>query len=218
MDKHSRKRGLLLLVLLAASVVTLANYVNREQILQFAERKYGKSGKVRIENWYVLIDKLQTAAAMKQIKQVNRFFNRIRWLPDEEHWHQRDYWATPLELLGTDGGDCEDFSIAKYFSLLELGMPEDKLRITYVIATRLNQAHMVLAYYDTPAGDPVILDSPRNTIAHASARSDLHPVYSFNGKSLWLAKERNSALPPNGNKLTTWQDVNRRILQENGVN
>ena len=42
---------------------------------------------------------------------------------------KKDYWATPIEFMGTGAGDCEDYAIAKYFSLINLGIPEDKLRI-----------------------------------------------------------------------------------------
>ncbi len=55
----------------------------------------------------------------------------------------------PLEFLGSNAGDCEDFTIAKYFSLLELGVSDKKLRLVYVKTIELNQFHMVLAYYST---------------------------------------------------------------------
>ena len=61
----------------------------------------------------------------------------LPWISDDEHWGKRDYWATPIEMLATNGGDCEDFSIAKYLTLTQLRVPSDKLRITYVRAPRL---------------------------------------------------------------------------------
>jgi predicted transglutaminase-like cysteine proteinase len=204
----------LLLASLLLSALAWCDYANRTQILAYAQKKYGSDGHERIADWYALIDELQAQTTEQKLKGVNRFFNAIRWMPDEEHWKMRDYWATPVELLGTDGGDCEDFAIAKYFSLMELGVEESKLRITYVIATRQNQAHMVLAYYATPDAEPLILDNLKDKIAPASDRGDLRPVYSFNGNGLWLAKERNSNLPSRNNNLATWQNVNQRILKE----
>ena len=47
---------------------------------------------------------------------------------------QVDYWETPVEALWKGAGDCEDYAIAKYFSLRHLGVSSDKLRITYVKA------------------------------------------------------------------------------------
>lgn len=66
---------------------------------------------------------------------MNDFFNRqIKFAEDAAIWSQPDYWATPLETLGLGAGDCEDFSIAKYYSLKEVGVAPDKLRLIYVRA------------------------------------------------------------------------------------
>lgn len=205
---------MLLLAILLIATIAWCDYANRQQILSLTEKKYGHSGKQRMQDWYELMDTLRSAGTLEQIKKVNHFFNDIRWMPDDEHWGKADYWATPIELIGSDGGDCEDFAIAKYFSLKELGISEEKLRITYVIATDLNQAHMVLAYYETPDAEPLILDNIKDKVLAASSRRDLRPIYSFNGGGLWLAKERNTQLPSHSNNLATWQDVNQRILKE----
>ena len=71
-----------------------------------------------------------------------------------------------------------------------MGLDTAKLRIHYVKATTLNQAHMVLAYYSTPNAEPPILDNLNKLIKPASQRPDLRPVYSFNADNLWLAKTR----------------------------
>jgi len=121
-----------------------------------------------------------------------------------------------VEMLSTNGGDCEDFSIAKYFTLLELGVPDERLRITYVKALELNQAHMVLAYYETPESEPLILDNLINKIRSASQRSDLLPVYSFNGNNLWMSKERGQgrAIVGGSQRINLWRDLNIRMKQE----
>ncbi|MDE2428876.1 MAG: transglutaminase-like cysteine peptidase, partial [Burkholderiales bacterium] len=103
------------------------------------------------------------------------------------HWGVPDYWATPVEFVASWGGDCEDYAIAKYMALKELGIPVERLRITYVRATNIGETHMVLAYYPTPSAEPWILDNLNETIQLASARTDLVPVYSFNDEDLWLA-------------------------------
>jgi predicted transglutaminase-like cysteine proteinase len=97
---------------------------------------------------------------------------------DMSVWGQSDYWATPAELIGQGRGDCEDFSIAKYYSLIELGIPVSKLRLVYVKAVQTGpagtflQAHMVLAYYATPNADPLVLDNlnPSDTARLAAQR------------------------------------------------
>ena len=82
---------------------------------------------------------------------------------DAEVWGQVDYWASPLETLQSGMGDCEDFAIAKYFTLLALGVPLPGCGWSTCArrsaARRPVQAHMVLAYYPAPEDDPLILDN-----------------------------------------------------------
>lgn len=127
-------------------------------------------------------------------------------------WGKNDYWATPLEFLGSNAGDCEDFTIAKYFSLLELGVPDKKLRLVYVKALELNQFHMVLAYYSTPSAEPLILDNLNPEIKRGSKRPDLRPIYSFNGKNLWLIKSAagSGKLAGKSSRLSLWNDLRSR--------
>ena len=133
-------------------------------------------------------------------------------MDDIDLWKQKDYWATPLEMLSIGGGDCEDYSIAKYFTLKELGVDEDKLRITYVKAKELNQAHMVLTYFETKRSIPLVLDNLIIEIKPASQRPDLTPVYSFNGTGLWLAKSRGEGQRVGeSSRLSLWQDLENRM-------
>jgi predicted transglutaminase-like cysteine proteinase len=156
---------------------------------------------------------------MAWINEVNHFFNQMRFISDQQHWHRADYWATPVEFLSTSGGDCEDFSIAKYFTLRELGVSDKRLRITYVKALRLNQAHMVLAYYARPESEPLILDNLIPQIRPASERTDLLPIYSFNGNNLWMSKERGQGRKIEGGSLriNLWRDLNIRMKKERNL-
>lgn len=140
---------------------------------------------------------------------VNRFYNqRIQFREDTEVWGQVDYWASPLETLERGQGDCEDFAIAKYFSLLAVGVPVPRLRLVYVRAQLDGtvQAHMVLAYYATPTAEPVILDNLVPDVLPASRRSDLSPVFSFNGEGLWQGVGYQSAGDPTS-RLSRWREV-----------
>jgi predicted transglutaminase-like cysteine proteinase len=123
---------------------------------------------------------------LELLRSVNVFFNGVPFVSDQAHWGAEDYWASPAEMLASAGGDCEDYAIAKYFTLKELGVPIERLRITYVKAARLNQAHMVLAYYPEPGAEPLILDNLEDRVRQASERPDLVPVYSFNDEDLLL--------------------------------
>lgn len=177
--------------------------------------KYGSSAQSRIEYWQNMTHEYRNKAEMEQLKAVNDFFNGARFVDDIDLWKKKDYWATPIEFLARDAGDCEDFSIAKYFTLKDMGMDVSKLRITYVKATLLNQAHMVLAYYPTPASVPLILDNINKRIKPASERSDLRPIYSFNADNLWLARTRNEQLKAGrSDQLNLWRDLNERMAKE----
>lgn len=89
------------------------------QILLKAEQRYGTLGiaKNRIDAWDTLLQSSQGLGETEKLKQVNSFFNRqIRFSDDIRNWRQNDYWATPIESLVKGAGDCEDYSIAKYFT------------------------------------------------------------------------------------------------------
>ena len=115
---------------------------------------------------------------------VNRFFNRVPGVGDQEHWQSEDYWATPAETIASNGADCEDFAIAKYYTLKELGVPASQLRLVYVRHALVHEAHMVLAWYSAPGADPLILDNLEDSIRPASQRPELQAVYSFNDEDL----------------------------------
>ncbi|MFX5464767.1 transglutaminase-like cysteine peptidase, partial [Acinetobacter baumannii] len=83
----------------------------------------------------------------------------IPYKSNEDVWGQRDYWATPIEFLTKNAGDCEDYAIAKYYTLSKMGISIDKLRLAYVKAIRLQQAHMILTYYESSQQEPLILDN-----------------------------------------------------------
>lgn len=134
-------------------------------------------------------------------------------MSDQQHWGKLDYWATPIEFLATDGGDCEDYVIAKYFTLRAVGVPESKLYLTYVKAIRLNQAHMVLTYFKKATSIPLVLDNINPRILPATQRRDLIPIYSFNGEGLWLAKQRGKGKAVSGGEkqLKQWNDLLKRM-------
>lgn len=152
---------------------------------------------------------------------VNQFFNlRLAFRDDQEIWGQADYWASPMETLEKGAGDCEDFAIAKYFSLLAMGTPVQHLRLVYVRATGVpgtpaGQAtpHMVLAYYANPQAEPLILDNLVPEILGASRRTDLSPVFSFNGEGLWRGTQGATAGDPTA-RLSPWRSVMDKALNE----
>ena len=203
------------LICLSSVFLTASKTYNiSESQVNAIENKYGSSAKVRIDQWDSMIQTSRNEPLLNQIKNVNDFFNELTYKTDLMHWKKKDYWATPFEFIGTGAGDCEDYAIAKYFSLIKLGISEDKLRITYVIYQKANsrfeQAHMVLTYYHKTGAEPVILDNIDRRLQLASKRSDLKPVYSFNASGLWQAKTKGETRVGNNN-LKSWQDLMTRF-------
>ncbi len=182
-----------------------------------AQALYGPlgEGQQRIDDWQYLLASQNKASELEQLDRVNRFFNqRIRYVEDADLWHHADYWETPIEALFKGAGDCEDYAIAKYFSLRHLGVASDKLRITYVKALQLNRAHMVLTYYASPQAMPLVLDSLIDDIRPASQRTDLLPVYSFNANGLWLPGAKGNQRVSDSKRLSRWQDVLKKMQAE----
>lgn len=196
--------------LIAGTVITSS--IEAQSLLLSSERsieiakKYGAFAVKRIEAVLKLIKRIKTLSDLQQLDEVNRFVNKVRFTSDQHAWGVKDYWATPVEFLGRDKGDCEDFVITKYFMLRKAGVPAKKLFFTYVKALRFNQAHMVLSYYETPKSIPLILDNLNHKVLPASERNDLAFVYSFNAKELYLNKQKGlgKVVPGGRDKNRKW--------------
>lgn len=215
-----RIAGLTAALLCAVWVVAAPDY---DRILQLAEARYGDRGVQVVRAWQEMMLSAQSLSEADKIRRVNEFFNRrIQFGEDQAIWGANDYWATPLELMGRGSGDCEDFAIAKYFALRSLGVPLESLRITYVKAriggprSEITQAHMVLAYYEEPSGEPLILDNLITEVRPASRRGDLMPIFSFNSEGLWTGAgpaEKKDAGSSTA-RLSRWRDLIARMRAE----
>ena len=176
-----------------------------------------------LDGWLATVAEAHGLGETAKLKRINDFVNRhIAFEDDRSVWDQSDYWATPLETIGQGRGDCEDFTILKYVSLRLAGVADSRLRLIYVKA-RLNapagplqQAHMVLAYYATPNAEPLVLDNLDAVIRPASRRTDLQPVFSFNGEGIFAGiSGKNQATAGGISRLSRWEEVLRRIRAEN---
>ncbi|MCJ8348594.1 transglutaminase-like cysteine peptidase [Moritella sp.] len=186
--------------------------LNNQKIVAALNDNYGQRAAQRGRAWLAIMANSGGASTVDKLAKINRFFNQLQFIDDSKLWGVENYWATPIEFIGVNGGDCEDFAIAKYFSLLELGIADEKMRITMVKSLTLNQYHMVVAYYPTPGAVPLILDNIDGEIKPADQRNDLLPVYSFNGKQLWLNKEKGQGvLAGKSQRLKRWSNLNQRM-------
>ena len=206
-----------LLLLVGALHVAAVDFARMQALLS---QRFGPASLASFREWQKLIQESADSNPTAQLRQVNDFFNRrVRFGEDQAIWGQSDYWATPMETLGRGAGDCEDFAIAKYFTLLLLSIPDENMRLIYVQASlggvnsSITQAHMVLAYYPTPEAEPLILDNLITEVRPASRRPDLLPVFSFNAQGLWQGATgaRGAGGPAS---LSRWQELLRRVRAE----
>jgi predicted transglutaminase-like cysteine proteinase len=180
------------------------------------EAKYGSKAKERVLVWDDMMESAKNENTLMKLKLVNDFFNRLVYKRDINNWSQKDYWAAPFEFLGAGAGDCEDYAIAKYFALRQLGIADEQLKITYVTLSTTNkqfeEAHMVLNYYHKPDTPPIVLDNVNKKLVLATQREDLIPVYSFNASGLWKAQNKGKEEEKMGNNnLKNWQLLMERI-------
>jgi len=212
LTKKSKRLSCLLLIGFALPWPAYSERDLTEQKLNTIEQKYNKFARQRVVDWQQLITENQDLTEQEKLNRVNTFFNaNIQFIDDQALWDLKDYWATPLETLSKGGGDCEDYAIAKYFTLKRLGVDESKLRLTYVKAIELNQAHMVLTYFENKRAEPLVLDDLIIDIKYATQKTDLIPVYSFNGDSLWLTKPKENKRVSDAARLSLWQNLLLKI-------
>ena len=204
------------IVFLAFSINLAIASVEIDRLLLLASQRYGDSGAAAVMAWRDLLTQAASQPDAAKLRRVNDFFNRrTRFGEDSDIWGRQDYWATPLEVLGRGQGDCEDYAIAKYVTLKLLGIPPEKLRLTYVKAriggpqSTLVQAHMVLSYYPAPNDEPLVLDSLISDIRPASRRPDLVTIFGFNAEGLWVGGATSAS-----RRFSKWQSVLARMREE----
>lgn len=137
----------------------------------------------RSTTWKELRKKAQGRPLKEKLDAVNRFWNAWPYRLDREVWGRDDWWAAPAEFLSRSG-DCEDYCIAKYFTLRELGVPADDMRIVVVRETVRGVAHAVLAVYE---GRQVhILDNLVEHVRPMRRVRNYRPHFSVNEKGRWM--------------------------------
>jgi len=163
-----------------------------------------------------LIQRNRYALDEQKLYATNRFFNReIRHVPDWKIFHRRDYWATPIQTIKNKKGDCEDFAIAKYYTLRAMGVPKDRLSIAYGKRKSFRgEAHMVVVYYPYDKIEPLVLDNLTNWIKTASRSSIRSTVYEFNEDSIWAIRKSYEDIPSgDANRMISWRKVKERMAR-----
>ncbi|MEA1920819.1 MAG: transglutaminase-like cysteine peptidase [Campylobacterota bacterium] len=196
------------LVVFPWSLECEAGFSFSKESVEHISVKYGLDAIKRIGLYEKLINTLKTKNDFEKLLAVNDFVNQMQWVSDQYAWGVEDHWASPLESLGRNMGDCEDYVISKYFALRRAGISDDKLYFTYVKAIGYDKVHMILVYYPSAKAIPLVLDNINKKILPGTHRSELIPVYSFNAKSLFLARQagQGALIPGKDKQNKKWVD------------
>ena len=158
--------------------------------------RYGKQSKVpdqdcdkikyhpcAIQDWKQMLESVRERPLREQLEAVNKWGNEHPYIVDQLNWGMEDYWETPFEFMSVNG-DCEDYAIAKYYSMRALGLPEDKMRIIIVQDFNLGGIiHAILGVYN--GDDLLILDNQAEQIIAAMKIYHYRPIYGVNENWWW---------------------------------
>lgn len=138
---------------------------------------------IRHKTWAELKEQTASLDTMDMLRKVNEYWNQNPYREDQDNWGKADYWAIPAQFIAKSG-DCEDYAIAKYFTLKELGIDPKSMRIVVLRDTIRNLAHAVLAVKLND--DFLILDNVTNIILSHKRIRNYQPQFSVNESGRWM--------------------------------
>ncbi len=145
-----------------------------------AQSRAASTGKVR--EWKSFLGTLRGADPATQIEAVNQYMNDVTYITDKKNYGRDDYWATVSEFLER-GGDCEDYALAKYHSLIQLGFQPKQLRLVILYDENKHINHAVLAVAHQGAWK--ILDNQSQTVRNDDEISYYKPIYAISRNNWW---------------------------------
>lgn len=148
------------------------NLINKSTQKSFILKRLAKYEEVK--------SKTKNLDINKKLSQINFFINGSLPEFDNASMGIDDYWMTPKEFFIKGYGDCEDYVIAKYFTLLELGIKKENLYLSIVSVKRSVGSHMILLYVEDKNKSPLVLDNLSFKVLPFSKRTDLIPEVAFN--------------------------------------
>ena len=166
----------------------LSTLLLAEQYPSFSHQEIASLQKIsqnRIKDYQSFMLSCKTTSKIKKLHKVNLYLNNLLSQYDDVIQNQEDKWSTPKEFLTIGYGDCEDYAIIKYYSLIKLGFDEKKLFITVVKEKFHNSSHMVLSYFRYKGIAPLILDNLSFKILNVNERTDLDVQVFINSTGIY---------------------------------
>ncbi len=184
-------KQLILLILLSFYLLEAKSItITDEDIVKIEKHPYGKAIKLRLIKYIDLKKKIKDMDLIKKLNHVNSFYNKILPINDSTKYQVDDHWATPKEFIIEGKGDCEDYAISKYFTLIESGIKKDKLFLSVVKVKGATNYHMILTYFENKKSIPLVLDNLSFKVLPFNERVDLEPQFIFNEKEAFLLKNK----------------------------
>jgi predicted transglutaminase-like cysteine proteinase len=123
-----------------------------------------------------IVDQGRAQTGRARIGIINRAINlAIRPMSDLAQWGVIDRWSAPLVTLTTGLGDCEDYAIAKYVALKEVGMAAEDVKLIIVRDLAVGGEHAVVAVrFD---GHWIILDNRWLILVEDSQIRQMVPLF-----------------------------------------
>jgi len=166
--------------------------------------------KNRIVDYQKTLLTLKTLDKKTQLNRINFYLNRLLPQYDNIINNKLDNWATPKEFLIVGYGDCEDYAIIKYYSLIKLGFDEKKLFITVVKEKFKGGIHMVLTYFKTKNESPLVLDNLSFKILDLKTREDLEAELFINSSGVYKL-QKNHKLLKVAHKYREFEELKAKI-------
>ncbi len=155
------------------------------------ENKHGIIAKNRALDYQNKINIFDSYNRTKQVNIVNLYLNQLLPQYDNVIQNQEDYWASPKEFLNIGYGDCEDYAIIKYFTLIKLGFDEKKLFLTRTQELYSGTYHMVLTYFKEKNESPLVLDNLSFRVLNLNTRKDIKADIFSNSQGVYKMGENN---------------------------
>ena len=199
--------------LLYSKSITLEN----KDVQKIKDSPNEKAITIRLVKYLNLKKKVKDFPILKKLSHVNAFYNKILPINDSTKYNVDDHWSTPKEFLINGRGDCEDYAIAKYFTLLEAGVSKDKLFLAVVQVKNATNYHMILLYIENKKSMPLVLDNLSFKVVPFNIRKKLEAKFIFNEKEAFLLKNKkiHKRVKINWGKVDKWQDLLNRVYNKN---
>lgn len=155
----------------------------KEEPQELAKCQPSPTEPCHVAKWRIFLNKLAGQTPMDQMQYVNKYLNQYAYLLDPINYGKKDYWATPRQFMYRTG-DCEDYAIAKYASLLHLGFDKEQMRVLVLQDLNLNTPHAILIVYMD--GKAWVLDNQIPQVIEADRIKHYKPIFSINEGHWWI--------------------------------